>query len=101
MPVVTDQPSARSALAARRASPERLVELSTDTAAARSTPPDVAVVVLLVGTEVVENKILASRLVLRVLDKVSTELDDVRLRIRHLDDFPDLDRHDIDRKSVV
>jgi len=49
----------------------------------------------LVGTDVVENKILASRLVLRVMDKVSSELDDLRLRIRFLEDSDDLDRHDI------
>ncbi len=55
----------------------------------------------LVGTEVVENKILASRLVLRVMDKVSAELDDLRLRIRFLEDSDDLDRHDILRPEVL
>ncbi len=55
----------------------------------------------LVGTEVVENKILASRLVLRVMDKVSTELDDLRLRIRYLEDLEDLSRHDIFRPEVL
>lgn len=55
----------------------------------------------LVGTDVVENKILASRLVLRVMDKVSSELDDLRLRIRHLEDADDLDRHDILRPEVL
>jgi hypothetical protein len=49
----------------------------------------------LVGTDVVENKILASRLVLRVMDKVSSELDDLRLRIRYLENTVELDRHDI------
>ena len=49
----------------------------------------------LVGTDVVENKILASRLVLRVMDKVSSELDDLRLRIRYLENTDELDRHDI------
>ncbi|MEO8543516.1 MAG: DUF1631 family protein [Burkholderiaceae bacterium] len=49
----------------------------------------------LVGTDVVENKILASRLVLRVMDKVSSELDDLRLRIRYLENSEDLERHDI------
>ena len=49
----------------------------------------------LVGTDVVENKILASRLVLRVMDKVSSELDDLRLRIRYLKNTDELDRHDI------
>ena len=55
----------------------------------------------LVGTEVVENKILASRLVLRVMDKVSAELDDLRLRIRHLEGSEELERHDILRPEVL
>jgi hypothetical protein len=55
----------------------------------------------LVGTEVVENKILASRLVLRVLDKVSSELDDLRLRIRHLESTEELERSDILRPEVL
>ncbi len=49
----------------------------------------------------VENKILASRLVLRVMDKVSSELDDLRLRIRYLEDTDELDRHDILRPDVL
>jgi len=55
----------------------------------------------LVGNDVVENKILASRLVLRVMDKVSSELDDLRLRIRYLEDSDDLDRQDILRPDVL
>ena len=55
----------------------------------------------LVGTDVVENKILASRLVLRVMDKVNTELDDLRLRIRYIEDTADLDRGDILRPEVL
>ena len=55
----------------------------------------------LVGTEVVENKILASRLVLRVMDKVSSELDDLRLRIRYLEGSEELGRHDIFRPEVL
>ena len=55
----------------------------------------------LVGTDVVENKILASRLVLRVMDKVSSELDDLRLRIRLLEDSDDLDRNDVLRPEVL
>ncbi|MEO7940880.1 MAG: DUF1631 family protein [Burkholderiaceae bacterium] len=55
----------------------------------------------LVGNDVVENKILASRLVLRVLDKVSSELDDLRLRIRYLEDSDELDRQDILRPEVL
>ena len=55
----------------------------------------------LVGTDVVENKILASRLVLRVMDRVSSELDDLRLRIRYLEDTDELDRHDILRPDAL
>jgi len=55
----------------------------------------------LVGTDVVENRILASRLVLRVMDKVSSELDDLRLRIRLLEDSEDLERNDILRPEVL
>ncbi|MCY7307357.1 MAG: DUF1631 domain-containing protein [Rhodoferax sp.] len=55
----------------------------------------------LVGTDVVENKILASRLVLRVMDKVSTELDDLRLRIRYIENTADLERGDVLRPEVL
>ncbi len=55
----------------------------------------------LVDTDVVENKILASRLVLRVMDKVSSELDDLKLRVRHLEDADDLRREDILRPDVL
>lgn len=55
----------------------------------------------LVGTEVVENKIISSRLVLRVMDKVNTELDDLRLRIRFLEHTDELDRSDILRPEVL
>ena len=55
----------------------------------------------LLGTEVVENKILASRLVLRVMDKVSAELDDLRLRIKYLEGSKELGRHDIFRPEVL
>ena len=55
----------------------------------------------LLGTEVVENKILASRLVLRVMDKVSAELDDLRLRIKYLEGSEELGRHDIFRPEVL
>jgi Protein of unknown function (DUF1631) len=55
----------------------------------------------LVGTEVVENKIISSRLVLRVMDKVSGELDDLRLRIRFMENTDELDRADILRPEVL
>lgn len=55
----------------------------------------------LVGTEEVENKILASRLVLGVTEKVSSQLDDLRLRIRFLEGRDELAAHDILRPEVL
>ena len=55
----------------------------------------------LVGTEEVENKILASRLVLGVTEKVSSQLDDLRLRIRFLEERDELVAHDILRPEVL
>ena len=48
----------------------------------------------LVATDEVENKIVASRLVMAVTEKVSSELNDLRLRIRYLDGTEDLDARD-------
>ena len=55
----------------------------------------------LVGTEVADNQILASRLVLAVNDKVVTELDDLRVRIKHLEKREDLDERDLLRPEVL
>jgi hypothetical protein len=55
----------------------------------------------LVGTDEVENKILASRLVLAVNDKVSSELDDLRVRIKYLEEIEDLADRDIFRPEVL
>ncbi|WP_114971647.1 DUF1631 family protein [Rhodoferax ferrireducens] len=55
----------------------------------------------LVGTDVVENKILASRLVLGVAEKVSTELNDLQVRIKFLQGLEDLEGHDILRPEVL
>lgn len=55
----------------------------------------------LVGTEVVENKILASRLVLAVNEKVLSELDDLRVRIKYLEKIEDLDGRDVLRPEVL
>ncbi len=55
----------------------------------------------LVGTDVVENKILASRLVMAVTEKVSSELDDLRVRVKFLESRDDLDGHDILRPEVL
>ena len=55
----------------------------------------------LLGNEVMESKIIASRLALRLLDFASWELSDLRLRIQHLDDIPELHKDDIFRPEVV
>lgn len=55
----------------------------------------------LVGTDVVENKILASRLVLSVNEKVHSELDDLRVRIKFLENIEDLDGRDLFRPEVL
>ena len=55
----------------------------------------------LVGNEVVENKIVASRLVLSVMEKVSSHLDDLRLRIKYLENIEELDGNDILRPEVL
>ena len=55
----------------------------------------------LVGTEVVENKILASRLVMTVNDKVIGPLDDLRVRIKFLEGTDDLDGRDLLRPEVM
>ena len=55
----------------------------------------------LVGTEVVENKILASRLVLAVNEKVLPELEDLRIRIKVLENLEELDGRDLFRPEVL
>ena len=55
----------------------------------------------LVGEEVMEHKILSSRLTLRMLDFVNWELNDLRLRIQSLEGIPELAKGDILRPEVV
>ena len=55
----------------------------------------------LLGNEVMESKIIASRLALRLLDFASWELSDLRLRIQYLDDIAELHKDDIFRPEVV
>jgi len=55
----------------------------------------------LMGNEVMENKILASRLALRLLDSASWELNDLRLRIQGLEGVPELPKEDILRPEVL
>ena len=55
----------------------------------------------LMGNEVMEDKIIASRLALRLLDFASWELSDLRLRIQHLDATTELDKEDIFRPEVL
>jgi len=49
----------------------------------------------LVGDEVVENNILSSRLALALQDKANFELNDLRLRVQHLEGKADLDGRDV------
>ncbi len=49
----------------------------------------------LIGNEVVETKILSSRLAMRIIDKASWELSDLQVRIRGLDGKEELDKNDI------
>lgn len=55
----------------------------------------------LMGDDVVEDKILASRLALRILDFVSWELNDLRLRIQNLEGITELSVLDILRPEVL
>lgn len=55
----------------------------------------------LVGTEVVENKILASRLVMSVMDKVNSQLEDLRLRMQFLEGTEELAGNDLLRPEVL
>src|SRR5665811_68912 len=55
----------------------------------------------LVGTEVVENKIIASRLVSSVFEKVSAELNDLRIRMKLLEGAQDLESQDILHPEVL
>jgi hypothetical protein len=55
----------------------------------------------LVGTDEVENKILASRLGLGLMEQVSAPLDDLRLRIQFLEGRDELAAHDILRPDVL
>ncbi|MBC7647796.1 MAG: DUF1631 family protein, partial [Vitreoscilla sp.] len=55
----------------------------------------------LMDNEVMENKILASRLALRLLDVATWELNDLRLRVQSLDKISELDANDILRPEVL
>lgn len=55
----------------------------------------------LVGTDVAENKILASRLALSVMEGASSEVNDLHLRIRHLEGLQELEGQDILRLEVL
>ena len=55
----------------------------------------------LVGAEVVENKILASRMVVAVMEKVNSAFDDLRLRIRLLEGTDELASMDLLRPDVL
>jgi Protein of unknown function (DUF1631) len=54
----------------------------------------------LIGNEVVESKILSSRLAMRILDKSGWELNDLHVRIRMLEGKEELDKTDILRPEA-
>ena len=55
----------------------------------------------LIGDDVVERKILASRLALAVREKASWELNDLKVRMQHLEGTEDLASHDILQPEAV
>ena len=55
----------------------------------------------LMGNEVMEDKILASRLALRLLDFATWELNDLRLRVQSLEQIGELGAADILRPEVL
>lgn len=55
----------------------------------------------LVGAEVVENKILASRMVMAVMDKVNASFDDLRVRMLRLEGGEELPSMDVLRPDVL
>ena len=55
----------------------------------------------LVGTDVVDNKIVASRLVRGALDKLSPQIDDLKIRMRVLEGRAEFEDHDLLRPEVI
>ncbi|MES2940498.1 MAG: DUF1631 family protein [Pseudomonadota bacterium] len=55
----------------------------------------------LIGDDVVENKILASRLALAIQEKAVWDFNDLKLRIRHVDREDELDSGDILRSETI
>ena len=55
----------------------------------------------LIGDEVVENNILSSRLAQLIADKASFELNDLRLRIQHLEGTNELDAKDVFKPETL
>ncbi len=55
----------------------------------------------LVGTDVVDNKILVSRLVRGALEKLSAQIDDLKIRMRVLEGHAEFEDHDVLRPEVV
>ena len=55
----------------------------------------------LVGTDVVDNKIVVSRLVRGSIEKLSAQIDDVKIRMRVLEGHAEFEDHDVLRPEVV
>lgn len=63
--------------------------------------PDTPEVLELLAERVIDNQILASRLAMQVLDVVSSELNELRLRVQHLEQLQELPRNDVLLPDVV
>lgn len=55
----------------------------------------------LIGTEVAENRIIVSRLVQSLMEKAAPEVNDLALRIRHIEGTQELDPRDVLRPDVL
>ena len=55
----------------------------------------------LIGTEVADNKIIVSRLVQALMEKATTDVNDLALRIRYLEGAQELDARDVLRPDVL
>ena len=74
---------------------DRAWKLASQTDLSASSTRMPALNLALMGNEVVESKILSSRLSMRILDKASWEFNDLQVRIRTLDGKEELDKTDI------
>ena len=82
---------------------EKVIETWVNMAEASSTQPGAlgSIGLSLIEDDSVENKILASRLSLRILDKVTWELNDLTVRMKALENVPELNKKDVLRPESL